>query len=219
MDLKLIRPTPSPGHVFRFKLNRQKALSAAKYLLSRLGGKYNFTALLKLLFFADRYHVRQYIRPVTTDSYVAMPNGPVASFLYDVFKGAYPSIPDINRIDYDVQVQTSDDKFDDLSESDKEALEFAIKNFSRFTYGQLINLSHEYPEWKRYSKRFEEEKDGHEPVFIEDFSNDPNPSNRTFKKLKFVDPYPKINSEEERLELIEDILEYSASFVPLEYGT
>src|SRR5207244_13054003 len=34
---------------------------------------------LKLLFFADRYHLRKYGRPVTDCAYFAMKNGPVAS--------------------------------------------------------------------------------------------------------------------------------------------
>src|SRR5438270_13824448 len=34
---------------------------------------------LKLLFFADRYHLRKYGRPVSDCSYFAMKNGPVAS--------------------------------------------------------------------------------------------------------------------------------------------
>lgn len=205
-------------HVFRFRLKRDKALAAAKYLLSQLGGKHNYTALLKILFFADRYHIRKYIRPISTDVYVAMYNGPVASFLYDVFKGAYPSIKDFVRADFDVQLQTAVTQFDELSESDVEALEFAVKNFAKFEYGELIDISHEYPEWKRYAQRFKEEKDGHEPIFIEDFFGEPNPSNETFKRLNFVDPYPKI-SEEDRGELVDDVLEYSASIVPYHHGT
>src|SRR5437870_12880806 len=34
---------------------------------------------LKLLFFADRYHLRKYGRPVTDCAYFAMKHGPVAS--------------------------------------------------------------------------------------------------------------------------------------------
>src|SRR5262249_34072379 len=34
---------------------------------------------LKLLFFADRYHLRKYGRPVSECEYFAMKNGPVAS--------------------------------------------------------------------------------------------------------------------------------------------
>jgi uncharacterized phage-associated protein len=213
-----LSPDTNSYHVFRFRLNREKALAAAKYLLSKLNGKYNFTALLKLLFFADRYHIRQYIRPVTTDSYVAMPNGPVASFLYDVFKGSYPSIKDFVREGYDVHLQTEEKQFDELSESDIEALEFALTNFRKFNYSKLINISHEYPEWKRYAKRFDKEKDGHEPMFIEEFFGEPIASNKTFRLEKFVDPYPKI-SEEEKVELIDDVLDYSASVVPSEHDT
>ena len=39
---------------------------------------------LKLVFFADRYHLRQYGRPVTNDEYMAMEFGPVPSGCKDL---------------------------------------------------------------------------------------------------------------------------------------
>jgi uncharacterized phage-associated protein len=214
---KLSTQLPPTKHIFKSRLNRDRALAAAKYLLSRLGGRHNFTALLKILFFADRYHIRRYIRPVTSDYYVAMSKGPVASFLYDVFKGSYPDIKEIVRLDWDVELHGADDTLGELAKSDKEALDFALTHFGKFNYGKLIELSHEYPEWKSYAERFKKDKDGHEPVFIEDFFDDPLPTNMTFKREKFVDPFDKIDLEE-KVELIDDALEYAASIVPSYYG-
>jgi len=41
-------------------------------------------ALLKLAFFADRYHLRNYARPISGDIYYAMKLGPVPSALKDI---------------------------------------------------------------------------------------------------------------------------------------
>lgn len=48
--------------------------------------------IAKSLFLADRAHLNRYGRPITFDKYVAMNNGPVPSFAYNVLKqehGAY----------------------------------------------------------------------------------------------------------------------------------
>ena len=42
--------------------------------------------IAKSLFFADRSHLNRYGRPVTFDKYVAMKDGPVPSFAYNILK-------------------------------------------------------------------------------------------------------------------------------------
>ena len=39
---------------------------------------------IKLIFFADRYHIRKYGRPITNDEYLAMDFGPVNSGVKDI---------------------------------------------------------------------------------------------------------------------------------------
>ncbi|MGH7497077.1 MAG: Panacea domain-containing protein [bacterium] len=52
--------------------------------LDQVAGRYNYMALLKLVFFADRYHIRNYARPVSCDEYYALKLGPVPSNLKDI---------------------------------------------------------------------------------------------------------------------------------------
>jgi uncharacterized phage-associated protein len=56
--------------------------------------------LSKVMFFADRSHLRQYGRPVTGDLYIAMANGPVPSRIYDMVKGNLDFFGDHEAIEH-----------------------------------------------------------------------------------------------------------------------
>lgn len=63
-------------------------LAPVLYVLNRHpNGRVGMLELFKTLYFADRYHLGKYGRPITKDSYIAMTNGPVPSRLYDYIKG------------------------------------------------------------------------------------------------------------------------------------
>ena len=55
-----------------------KVVQALDYLVTSLKGGCSKLNLLKLVYLADRYHLRKFGRTVTGDSYRAMPYGPVA---------------------------------------------------------------------------------------------------------------------------------------------
>src|ERR1017187_5950956 len=57
----------------------RKAAQALNYFARQHGGSINKLKALKLLFFADRYHLRKFGRPVSECTYFAMTHGPVAS--------------------------------------------------------------------------------------------------------------------------------------------
>ena len=62
----------------------EAATQALNYLASKSGGTLNKLKALKLIYFADRFHLRKYGRPVTGDEYLAMTYGPVASSVKDI---------------------------------------------------------------------------------------------------------------------------------------
>ena len=70
----------------RFQFNESKAVEALVFIAKRWPGITPFY-LSKVLFFADRDHLRMYGRPILGDSYIAMDNGPVPSRVYDIVKG------------------------------------------------------------------------------------------------------------------------------------
>src|SRR5450756_1986162 len=60
-------------------LTHRKATQALNFLARQSGGRINKLKALKLMFFADRYHLRKFGRPVSECAYYAMTHGPVAS--------------------------------------------------------------------------------------------------------------------------------------------
>ncbi len=136
----------------------ETATQALNYLAAKSGGTINKLKALKLIFFADRFHVRKYGRPVTGDEYLAMTYGPVASSVKDiaemsgfldskVARYAKHYIKPVNKYGFRSIAAVDSDQ---LSESDIEALDFAWNNFSKFGKYELAEITHAYPEWNRH---------------------------------------------------------------------
>jgi hypothetical protein len=58
-----------------------------------------------------------------------------------------------------------------LSVSDREALDFAWRNFGRFSKFQLRDITHHYPEWKRHADKLANTK--RVPMDYADFFKEP----------------------------------------------
>ena len=104
----------------------------------------------KVLFFAEKSHLNRYARPIVADTFIAMPNGPVPSTLYDFINGELDNAGDPEAITEALSVQR--DKYprviarrspdtDALSSSDIECLDEAIKFFRARTFTVLSNLT------------------------------------------------------------------------------
>lgn len=188
--------TDKPYIIFPF--DQRKALSVAEYLLHRLGGQTNYMYLLKLIFFADRYHLRKYLRPATSDRYIAMKKGVVASYLYDICKGN-TKIDGISSLEnFQIKLEKSANFGNELSPSDIEAIDFSLAHFAHFGEFALSEITHAYPEWKMYEQKIVSEETKSEQMFFEDFLLDADPNDPIFKKFGISDPYPTINDEERK---------------------
>jgi uncharacterized phage-associated protein len=134
------------------------SVQAMYYIAKCLNKPVDKLTLLKLVFFADRYHLRKYARTITDDTYFALQYGPVASNTKDVLDdlqteatGELYAQRFIHQIDLKTyQAKENNEELDYLSETDIEALNFAIENFGSMGSFDLVNLAHEYPEWKRF---------------------------------------------------------------------
>ena len=113
--------------------------------------------VLKLIFFADRYHMRMYGRMITNDCYFAMQYGPVASVAKSVFEfAAIPQHLEQYAMEYlrpsqknDMSIKSVKEvDFDVFSETDIEALNAAwhLKESRK----DLVKFSHRFPEWKNH---------------------------------------------------------------------
>ena len=144
---------------------------------------------LKLVFFADRYHLRKYFSLITNDQYYAMDYGPVASNVKSLISlEDYSELKDGEKKYFDsflklvgnfeYKVINNNIMLNMLSETDIEALDFAINNFGKYSSKTLVDITHKFPEWKRFENSI---KAGYkrEKIVMEDFFKDsdlkPNP--------------------------------------------
>jgi uncharacterized phage-associated protein len=185
------------------KIDTAKADLFAAAMLEKLGGRshyVNYLRLMKLLYLADRFHLRTYMRPIAFDDYYAMKKGVVGSYWLDLLRGKIDSKYFIS--DKTACVKSRADIGDGiraLSESELESLNFAVEMFSKFDENQLVDIVHEYPEWKKHEKRFSEDMSGREEIKIQDILDDPQQDNLVFKRLEFSDPFISLSAEEKEL--------------------
>lgn len=180
----------------QFAFDEEKGKALIKYLLRALGGTYNYMALLKLVFFVDRYHVRQYGRPVTADDYFAMKLGPVPSNLLRMIQKTEGSGYTL-RLAKDALVDE-----DEFSPSDIEAMQFAIERFGEIGRKDpfaLAELTHAYPEWDQWRTKFEANPGGREDIDYTSFVKNAAPEHTVFQKLGFTDPFEPLTEEEQEL--------------------
>jgi len=156
----------------------RKILQALYYLQSRTPtsneDRFNKAYLLKMIFFADRYHLRHFGFLATEDKYCAMKNGPVASVTFDILKKNWDEYSsDVEEIsEHDVCIKEQSDDY--LSESFKESLDFALNEFKNYSWSVLSDISHCYPEWKKHEKELLSRKsvDMSDLDFFEDIENE-----------------------------------------------
>lgn len=141
-----------------FNFNYKKGTQALNYFAIQSGGKINKMKALKLVYFADRYHLRKYGRLVTNDSYLAMEHGPVPSTTKDIAESndyldkvqreySLGFIEPVNNLMFS-SINDLDKMV--LSKSDLEALKFAWDNFGKYDQFELRDLTHLYPEWLKH---------------------------------------------------------------------
>jgi uncharacterized phage-associated protein len=174
----------------------RKATQSLNYFARRSSGRMNKLKALKLVFFADRYHLRLYGRPITNDRYLAMKYGPVASSCKDLaemseFLGDdersyaerflspaghdYVSLEDVDRSEF--------------SETDLEALEFAWCEYGKEDGFKLADATHLFPEWKRHEARLSSACESRVPMHYPDFIDNP---------PEGVDPLPPLSPEDQQ---------------------
>jgi len=138
--------------VLRF--NERRATEAAARLLKLRGGRMSYLKLIKLLYFLDREALLRWGRPVTTDRYVAMNNGPVVSRIYDLIREEpAPGTDSIWRHHisapqgWDVAL-LADPEAEELSRAEVGLIDEIFASYGKMTRWDLVRISHEVPEWQ-----------------------------------------------------------------------
>jgi len=138
--------------VLRF--NERRATEAAARFLKLRGGRMSYLKLIKMLYLLDREALLRWGRPITTDRYVSMDNGPVVSRIYDLMREeAAPGTDSIWRHyisapqGWEVALIAEPDT-DELSRVEEALIEEIFGKFGSLNRWDLVRISHELPEWQ-----------------------------------------------------------------------
>jgi len=188
----------------------RKSTQAINYFASKQNGVIDKLKTLKLIYFADRYHLRKYGRLITNDNYYAMPLGPVASstkdiiemsdFLSEIEKDyAIRFIEPISNTNYIRSVKDVDK--DELSDSEIEALDYISEKYQKLNSIELSEITHKYPDWEKKKNSFTLGQVSRVEMDLVDFFEDPTDPN--------IDKLYQL-SEEEKLARIEYLTELNS---------
>ena len=140
----------------------RKAAQVVAYFAARAGGRINILKATKLLYLSDRESMAQRDHPITNDSYVSMPFGPVNSCAYNYMNGAAP----VRQEDWlefigprsknDLIASQSIDipaDLDELSRGDIRIMSEIWENFEDTDRFDLAEWTHKFcPEWRNPGK-------------------------------------------------------------------
>lgn len=160
----------------------KKATQTINYLAKEEGGQIDKLKLIKLVYLADRYHLRRYGRPMINDTYFAMQLGPVGSSVKDIAE--FSDFLDYEELKYaskylarggqdNTVVSRLDVDMDIFSKSEVEALAFAYKEFGKYPAPVLVNIVHRYPEWHKFESALQSKETSREHMSYSDFFKDP----------------------------------------------
>lgn len=117
----------------------------------------------KYFYFSEKEHLKKYLRPIFGDTYIAMPEGPVPSLVYDILKwlraGKNPFLQGV--LEVVAKNATSSLKVYDgylvaplrkpdlkkFSKSEIEVMEKVFEEYHSYSSKGLSKLSHQEPAW------------------------------------------------------------------------
>ena len=123
-----------------FPFNKCKAIAAVLFVIQQLGGKVSKHKLAKILYFADRKHLAQYMRSIFGDDYRAMKYSPVPSKVYDGVQGDFSDVLEVRG--KNIFSSTLPD-LDVLSQSDVDCLLSSIRENKDLTFDEFVDKSHQ----------------------------------------------------------------------------
>ena len=162
--------------------NYRKAVQTLNFFALKEGGKINKMKAIKLIWLADRAHLRKFGRPLIADQYFAMPFGPVPSSTKDLAENNSFLADDekkyrdefISLKSYNVHSEREPDKIV-FSQTDLEIMESIYENFGRIKEFELSEISHKYPEWKKFETALQQGEGSRFPMNYLDFFENPPP--------------------------------------------
>lgn len=159
---------------------QKKAVQAFNYIAENNNGVVDKLQAVKLIWFADRLHLRKYGRTITGDKYCAMPYGPVPSISLDLLNHNHITAEHY-RLDFgyaDSFIQLDGVHVKSLrpanlrvfSKTDVEVLNLVLSKYNHIDGFHLADISHEFPEWNRFENDLKDPKKANSyPMDLDDF--------------------------------------------------
>lgn len=174
--------------------NTKKIIQALTYLANYQPEKMldNMKAY-KLLWLADRYHLRQTGRTITGDAYYAMPYGIVPSDAKCLLENEKTKLREPKGyknkyllLDDHQYKAIAEPDLKEFSDSDLEALDKVLAIYNAYDALQLSELSHKFPEWTFYRDLLEnkETKNSYRIDLDHFFEDSPSEDHRLFDDSK-----------------------------------
>lgn len=136
----------------RYAVHTAKALETIVWLANAKPG-IDIYHVVKCSFFADKYHLNKYGRPISGDNYVADTYGPLGRSVYNIMNGdpiemlalgGNGPLP-IHVGDRWMVIADRCANTRVLSKSDVEALEWAVHEVADLSFGELVDITHNDP--------------------------------------------------------------------------
>lgn len=157
--------------------NYKKSVQALNLLANLSGGSINKMKAIKLIWLADRLHLRKFGRTITGDEYYALPNGPVPSATRDVLENS--NFIEDSATDYASEYITEIDKYNYrsliegnykvFSQSDVNILKTVFSTYGHLDHFALSDFSHNFPEWKKHESALSKKLSSRFPIVADDF--------------------------------------------------
>lgn len=143
------------------------------------GNCINYMKAVKLVYLADKIHLRIYGRSITNDSYVAMKNGPVPSRTLDIIKKStwygneildYSNIFLSEPIGHSITSKNVAD-MSVFSKTDIKIMNEVYEKYGNFKEFELSEYTHTFPEWLKFKPELMARPKSRFPINTEDLFN------------------------------------------------
>lgn len=196
------------------RFNVDKCVELMAYFAEKGNGKIDKLKLLKLVFFADRMHLRNYGRTIVDGTYYGMRRGPVHSEILSMIDQSSilsedekeslkrkfgKEVHNLYLKSRGCSVVKAKNEF--FSESEIEVIEKIWRTFGDFSQWQLQEITHLYPEWKTDSYLLDDGYNRFDMRMIKAFDDPDECSMRTLKEV--------YGFESDPFEQDPDVLEYT----------
>jgi uncharacterized phage-associated protein len=142
----------------RYIPNTRKAAEVVLWLC-KAKGLIDIYHVVKCTFYADKYHVTRYGRPISGDTYEAAEYGPLGRVVYGLLRRdpfEVMALDNNGNVPFSVDekrgwivVADREPNLRLLSDSDVEALTYALREYGDKSFDELVALSHAEPAYIR----------------------------------------------------------------------